>query len=338
MAEFRQYATIISVIIIVFGVIPIVFAVGWIIYVLYNVKIVKKKKILPSGERESYAARKRLVKAKRFLKFQIKIAKGFFGDAIVNWRDGENGMELMIHKYRFPMWTLMFVIINEVVLVIFTLGIFFLLLLIERTFVCDPEAVGVDCFPVTRIDGEFPLLNCSDYEYLDNHSIVDFQCLKLSFNFASAAGLAGGMLEILPLFFIVLTLMILKVASGHKLRKYTTALFQVLSLLACVVILLVIIRFDSLRDYLIAGNDENYLTYVCIFGILFGGISIPWVFLLRGKHHDDDGIDEDEEERIHVQQQETHPLSPVDMTDIHVHGVKSEEELAANNGCTDTEM
>ena len=75
---------------------------------------------------------------------------------------------------------------------------FWVIFLVEETFGCDP---GLDCFPRQDNNSELlshtPIQNCSDYDLIDNVTIV---CYSFVFRYAEGVGAAGGVLVFAALF------------------------------------------------------------------------------------------------------------------------------------------
>ena len=216
--------------------------------------------------------------------FKMNLAKAFFGDWVVNCnREEPNGrIVLLLFKKQFPLWTLTLVTANQGIIIVYIAAVFLNALLIERSDDCksaftDP---GFNCFLPTNSDYYADPINCSDI----NVDEVEVLCLKFNINFPFAAGLAGGLLEFLPLLFTIPLYAIIKCTSKTSRKlQYTVYAIQLIALLALMCCAFLLLIFETVREYVFGFNIYDFFTYSSFFTIMFFVLGMPWSLATRPK-------------------------------------------------------
>ena len=221
-------------------------------------------------------SKKKIERAKKITKFQIQFAKSFFGDWVIDSEERDGKLMILLFKKPFPMWTLMIVTIEQIIIIAYIAAIFFNVLLVERSYKCDETQVGFDCFiydeNLTAFIGP---INCS-YSY--DGLLVD--CRKFNFNFPVAAALAGGLMEFFPLLFTVPLFIIIKLANGSKCRRCGTYILQWIAFLF-IIISTLIMSDTYIRYYVMGQQIHDYFTYVALFFTLLSVFVMPWSLAIR---------------------------------------------------------
>ena len=221
-------------------------------------------------------SKKKIERAKKITKFQIQFAKSFFGDWVIDSEERDGKLMILLFKKPFPMWTLMIVTIEQIIIIAYIAAIFFNVLLVERSYKCDETQLGFDCFiydeNLTAFIGP---INCS-YSY--DGLLVD--CRKFNFNFPVAAALAGGLMEFFPLLFTVPLFIIIKLANGNKCRRCGTYILQWIAFLF-IIISTLIMSDTYIRYYVMGQQIHDYFTYVALFFTLLSVFVMPWSLAIR---------------------------------------------------------
>ena len=222
-------------------------------------------------------SKKKIERAKKITKFQIQFAKSFFGDWVIDSEERDGKLMVLLFKKPFPMWTLMIITIEQIIIIAYIAAIFFNVLLVERSYNCDQTQVGFDCFlydeNLTYFVGP---INCS-YSY--DGLLID--CRKFNFNFPVAAALAGGLMEFFPLLFTVPLFIIIKLANGNKCRRCGTYILQWIALLIILFCCLLVTGENGIRYYIMGIQIFDYFTYVALFSTILSVLVMPWSLAIR---------------------------------------------------------
>ena len=220
--------------------------------------------------------KKKIERAKKITKFQIQFAKSFFGDWVIDSEERDGKLMILLFKKPFPMWTLMIVTIEQIIIIAYIAAIFFNVLLVERSYECDQTQVGFDCFfyneNLTNFDGPINCSNSSDGLLID--------CRKFNFNFPVAAALAGGLMEFFPLLFTVPLFIIIKLANGNKCRRCGTYILQWIAFLFTIICTLTM-SDTNIRYYIMGIQIHDYFTYIALFFTLLSVFVMPWSLAIR---------------------------------------------------------
>jgi len=112
--------------------------------------------------------------------------------------DQQGNKVTIFHGRKIPAATINHLFPKAVSIWICAFTTFWIIFLVEETFGCDPR---LDCFPIQDNNSELlshtPIQNCSDYDLIDNVTIV---CYSFVFRYAEGVGAAGGVLVFAALF------------------------------------------------------------------------------------------------------------------------------------------
>ena len=207
----------------------------------------------------------------------IKISKAVFGNFMIDAEERHGKMILLLYNKPFPLWSVLLVVTVLVNMTVYITTVFFNFLLIDRRYDECTNDIGFDCYDL-RNDS---LLNCSELHVRDiNISII---CYKLTFNFPTAATFVGGLMEFLPLLFIVPLYIIIKLINERSLlRRILIYIFQWIILLTLTTVGLFAFSDDYTRKYIVGGlNFLNIFTYASLFVILITVLVMPWSLVVR---------------------------------------------------------
>lgn len=133
-------------------------------------------------------------------------ASGLLLDFEVNNQQGNKEATSNSHKRKVPFFVIHLLFVLTALVFVCTCATFWDTFLVEESFGCNP---GLDCFPLRENDLQTlsytPIQSCSDYELIDNVTIV---CYRFVFKYAEGFGDAGGILflaiNIMKMYTIVL--------------------------------------------------------------------------------------------------------------------------------------
>ena len=232
--------------------------------------------------------RKRDEKGRKIIQFQIQFARAFFGDWVIHSEERDGKPIIMIFKKPFPLWALVMVTIDQVIIIAYVTAMFFDVLIVERSYKCDQNQVGYDCFIVYNASYFTDPINCSDP--LFNSEEVKLVCSKFNFNFPVAAALAGGLLEFFPLLFTVPLFLIIKLANGNRCRQCSTYILQWIVFFVLLICGLTILGNETVRTYVIGIDIYEFFTFCSLFAIVLAVIVMPWSLFIKIKSYNQDNV------------------------------------------------
>ena len=219
-------------------------------------------------------------KYREHLMVLIKISKAVFGDFMIDTEERHGKMILLLYNKPFPLWSVLLVATVLVNIVLYITTVFFNLLLIDRRYECTTD-IGFDCFHAVDVNsfnyGSTPF-NCSELRDRD----IPIICYKLTFNFPTAAAFVGGLMEFLPLLFIVPLYIIIKLINERSLlQRILIYIFQWIILLTLITVGLVAFFIIESRVYIMGNDINNLFTYMSLFVILITVLVMPWSLVVR---------------------------------------------------------
>ena len=169
--------------------------------------------------------------------------------------DTDDDPQTLLYRYVIPKkGVILFTLSTTIIMAMITL-IFLDILLIERGYSCR---IGADCFVMTS-NGDYwsslydePIDNCTIAEEVMSNNASNFTeliCYKYGFQFASAAGIAGGLLTIFSLITHAMSFVFLELKEKGGYYSVAAWGFALLCHLASVVAFLLLFAIPELREF-----------------------------------------------------------------------------------------
>ena len=188
------------------------------------------------------------------------------------------GNSLVVHNREFRSSILTYWLFGFVLsLSTLAFAVFWDVLLVERSYTCNPGLNGLDCFDANN--GTY--VDCFKY---DNTTQTVLICFRYVFNYGQAMSAAGGMFMFGGLFMTLLsflTIWVYDMCANRSIAILVIIASQVFACVSTLTVLGVTTFVPSISD--IAYKDvPSFAQYITLSCTLLWAIGMPWYLLPRG--------------------------------------------------------